>query len=152
MVGFFMYSETCLNWTPNKTNFKENPNVGNLCWFNLYKPNTCLFQTQNLVPRRFCVDWFHCINKYYQCIETTLVVSKFLSRAVDRGCEQWSCETKDYKISIWCFFAKHTALRSKSKDRLSRNQDNVSEWSDTSIRWLFFQWVNTIKIQRSVLV
>jgi len=29
-----------------------------------------------------------------------------------------------------CFSAKHAALRSKSKDWLARNQDNVSEWSD----------------------
>jgi hypothetical protein len=28
----------------------------------------------------------------------------------------------------------------------------VSEWSDMSIRGLFFQWASTIKIQLSVLV
>ena len=39
---------------------------------------------------------------------------------------------KDCKIC--CFSAKHAALRSKSKDWLTRNQDNVSEWSDMSIR------------------
>ena len=27
----------------------------------------------------------------------------------------------------------------KSKDRLARNQDNVSEWGDMSIRGLLFQ-------------
>ena len=27
-------------------------------------------------------------------------------------------------------FAKHAALRGKSKDWLARNQNNVSEWSD----------------------
>jgi len=39
---------------------------------------------------------------------------------------------KDYKIGICCFSVKHTALRSKNKDWLVRNQDNVSEWSDMS--------------------
>ena len=34
--------------------------------------------------------------------------------------------TKDYIIGICCFFAKHAALRRKSKDWLARNQDNVS--------------------------
>ena len=52
-----------------------------------------------------------------------------------------------------CFFsAKHTTLKSKSKDWIARNQDHVSEWSDMSIRGLFFQWASTIKIQLSVLV
>jgi hypothetical protein len=31
-----------------------------------------------------------------------------------------------------CFSAKHAALRSKSKDWLARNRNNVSEWSDMS--------------------
>jgi hypothetical protein len=47
----------------------------------------------------------------------------------------------DYKIGIWCFSAKHATLRRKSKDWLARNQNNVSEWSDMSIRGLLFQWV-----------
>ena len=33
-----------------------------------------------------------------------------------------------------------------------QNQNNVSEWSDMSIRGLLFQWARTIKIQLSVLV
>jgi len=28
------------------------------------------------------------------------------------------------------FFAKHAAVRRKSKDWVARNQDNVSEWDD----------------------
>ena len=56
-------------------------------------------------------------------------------------------------IGICCFSAKHAALRRKrKKKRLSRNQDNVSEWGDMSIRGLLFQWTSTIKIQLSVLV
>jgi hypothetical protein len=35
---------------------------------------------------------------------------------------------------------------------LSRNQDNVSEWSNMLTRGLLFQWASTIKIQLSVLV
>jgi len=35
---------------------------------------------------------------------------------------------------------------------LARNQNNVSEWSDMSIRELLFQWASTINIQLSVLV
>jgi len=46
----------------------------------------------------------------------------------------------------------HAALRSKSKDRFARNQDNVSKWSDILTNALLFQWVSTIKIQLCVLV
>jgi hypothetical protein len=48
-------------------------------------------------------------------------------------------QTKDCKIGICLFSAKHAALREKSKNWLDRNQDNVSEWSDMSIRGLLFQ-------------
>ena len=47
--------------------------------------------------------------------------------------------TKDYKIGIYCFSVKHAALRRKSKDWVARNQDNVSEWGDMSIRGVLFQ-------------
>jgi hypothetical protein len=67
--------------------------------------------------------------------------------AVDRGLKPRSDQTKDYKIGICCFSGKHAALRRKSK-----NQDNVSERGDMSIRRLLFQWASTIKIQLSVLV
>jgi hypothetical protein len=36
------------------------------------------------------------------------------------------------KIGICCFSAKNASLRGKSKDWLTRNQNNVSEWSDIS--------------------
>jgi hypothetical protein len=35
--------------------------VENLCKYNLYKPNTCLFHTQKLVTRMVGLDRFHCI-------------------------------------------------------------------------------------------
>jgi hypothetical protein len=60
----------------------------------------------------------------------------FVSSAVDCGFELRSDQINDYKISIGCFFAKHVSLRSKSKDWLAQNQDNVS---DMSIHGLLFQ-------------
>ena len=80
------------------------------------------------------------------------MVSVFSSSAVDRGFEPRSPQTKDYKIGICCFSAKHTSLRRKSKDWFVRNHNNVSEWSDMSTRGLLFKWASTIKIQFSVLV
>jgi hypothetical protein len=62
-----------------------------------------------------------------------VMVSVLSSSAVDRGFEPWSSQTKDYKINICCFSAKHAALRSKSKDLLDQNQNNVSAWSDMYI-------------------
>ena len=67
------------------------------------------------------------------------MVSVLTSSAVDRGIETRSGQTRDYKIGICCFSAKHAALRRKSKDWLDRNQNNVSEWSDMSTRGLLFQ-------------
>ena len=58
---------------------------------------------------------------------------------VESGFEPRSSQTKDYKIGICCFSAKHAALRRKSKDWLTQNQNNVSEWSDMSTRGLLFQ-------------
>ena len=55
------------------------------------------------------------------------MVSVLVSSAVDREFEPRSGQTKDYKIGICCFSAKHAALRRKSKDCLARNQNNVSE-------------------------
>jgi hypothetical protein len=53
--------------------------------------------------------------------------------------EARSGQAKDYEIGICCFSTKHAALRRKSKDWLTRNQDNVSEWGEISIRGLLFQ-------------
>ena len=79
------------------------------------------------------------------------MVSVLASSAVDRGLDPRSGQTKDFKIGICCFSAKHAALRRKSKDWLARNQNNVIEWSDMSIRELLFQCASTIKIHLSVL-
>jgi hypothetical protein len=51
-----------------------------------------------------------------------------------------SGQTKDYKIGICCFSAKHTSLlRRKSKDWLTQNRDKMSEWGGMSIHKLLFQ-------------
>ena len=67
------------------------------------------------------------------------MVSMFFLSAVDREFEPQSGQTKDFKIGICCFSTKHATLRSKSKDWLARNQDNVSEWSDKSSHGLLFK-------------
>jgi hypothetical protein len=43
------------------------------------------------------------------------MVSGLASSAVDRGFEPRSGQTKDYKIGICCFSAKHATLRRKGK-------------------------------------
>ena len=59
------------------------------------------------------------------CISGVMV--RFLaSSAVDCWFEPWSGQTKEYKIDICCFSAKHAAFRRKSKDWLAQNQNNVS--------------------------
>ena len=77
-----------------------------------------------------------------------VVVSVISSIAVGHEFESWSGRSKDYKIGICCFSAKHAALRRKSKDWLARNQDNVSEWGDMSIRGLLLQWASTLKTNK----
>jgi hypothetical protein len=78
-------------------------------------------------------------------------ISMLTSSVVYSGFEPRSGQTTDYKTGICRFSAKHAALRRKSKDWLTRNQDNMSEWGNMSIRGLFFQWASTIKIQLSIL-
>jgi hypothetical protein len=73
------------------------------------------------------------------------MVSVLASSVVDRGFDPRSGQTKDYKISICCFSAKHAAVRNKNTDWLAGNQNNVSEWSDMSTRGLLFQWASTMK-------
>jgi hypothetical protein len=70
--------------------------------------------------------------------------------AVDHGFEPRSGQTKDYKIGICCFSTKHTALRRKSKDWFTLNQNNMSKWSDMSTRGLLFQRASTIKIHQTI--
>ena len=73
------------------------------------------------------------------------MVRVLASNAVDRGFEPRSSQTKDYKIGICCFSAKHAGLRRTSRDWLARNHNNVSKWSDMYIRGLLFPLANTIQ-------
>ena len=66
------------------------------------------------------------------------MVGVLASRAVDDGFESWLGQAKDNIIGICCFSAKHTVLRSKTKEWLAWNQDNLLEWKDMSIRGLLF--------------
>ena len=52
------------------------------------------------------------------------MVSVFASSVVDRVVGR--VKPKTIKFGICCYSAKHTALRSKSKDWLAQNQKNVS--------------------------
>ena len=63
-----------------------------------------------------------------------VMVSLLASSVVDRGFKPRLGHTKDYKIGMCCFSAKHTVLRRKSKNWLARNRNNVSEWSNISTR------------------
>ena len=75
------------------------------------------------------------------------MVCVLASSAIDRVLEYRLGQTKNYEIGICCFSAKHEALTIKRKDWFSRNQDNVSEWSNIFIRGLLFQWASTIQMR-----
>jgi hypothetical protein len=74
-----------------------------------------------------------------------LISGVMVSVLASSGVEPQLGQTKDYEIGIYCFSAKHAALRSRSKNWLARNQNNVSEWNDMSTRRLLFQWASTKK-------
>ena len=63
------------------------------------------------------------------------MVGVLASSAVGLGFEPRSVKPKTIKL---VFVASHAALRRKSRDWLARNQNNVSEWGDVSIRGLLF--------------
>jgi hypothetical protein len=80
------------------------------------------------------------------------MVSVLTSIVVDHWFESWLDQTKDYKIGISWDSSKHATLRSKSKDWLAQNQNDVFEWGNMSNRGVLFQWASTIKIQLTVLI
>jgi hypothetical protein len=57
------------------------------------------------------------------------MVSVITASVLDSGFEPRSDKRKDYKIGIYCFFAKNAALRNKSKDWMASNQNSVFEWT-----------------------
>jgi hypothetical protein len=61
-----------------------------------------------------------------------ILVSVFAWNAVFCVVESLSSQIEDFEIGIFCFYAKHALLRSKSKDWLALNEDSVFEWSDMS--------------------
>ena len=76
------------------------------------------------------------------------MVSMLASSVVDSGFEPRWGQSKDYKICICCFSAKHThSIMEERIDWLARNQDYVSEWGD-----MLFQFASIIEIQLSVLI
>jgi hypothetical protein len=98
-----------------------------------------IYILQNRLPKCFHFQFLDRIG--------VVMVSVLVSNAVDRG-----LRTKEYRSCIYRFSVEHSSLRSKSKDWLAQNQNNVSEWSDMSTRRLSFQWARAIKVQPSVLV
>jgi hypothetical protein len=52
------------------------------------------------------------------------------SSTVERGFESRLGQPKDYKIGICCLSTNPAALRTKCKDLLARNQDDVSVWGN----------------------
>ena len=63
----------------------------------------------------------------------------------------WAPGWSNQQLWNW-YFPQHSTLKSKNKNWLARNQDNISGCSDMSTRGLVFQWADTIKMQLSVLV
>ena len=70
-----------------------------------------------LEPIAICVVQVYLFS--FDCIGGVMI-RVLSSSAVDRGFEPRSAQTKDYKIGICCFSAKHTSLRRKSKDWLAQ--------------------------------
>ena len=137
-------------------------NQTRICKYNIYRETfvyvwsdfTIYFWTSSPLPRKLLIflgNFFsQLVHKYI--FNYKVQCTKPWSSAVDRWFEPQSDQTKDYKIGICFFSVKHTALRRKSKDWLTRNQNNLSDWSDMSAQGLLFQWASTIKIQFSMLV
>ena len=55
-----------------------------------------------------------------------VMINRLTASAVDSSFEPWLDQTKNYKIGICCFSAKH------AKYGLAQNQDNVSKWIEMS--------------------
>ena len=55
-----------------------------------------------------------------------VMIRVLASSALDRGLQSQSGQTKGYEIDICCFSTKQVSIRSKTKDCLTRNQNNVS--------------------------
>ena len=122
-----------ITYTPNIYEMPLGLTLKGLLLFQILDENTVNYVN-------FVDTYFHGLVKWQtrkSCIGVVMV-GVLAQSAVDRGFEPRQGQTKDYKIGICCFSAKHASLRSKSKDWLARYQNNVSEWSDMSTRGLLF--------------
>jgi len=77
--------------------------------------NTDILNVSYLIKKKYFLSYF---NLYQDGRQET----HFFGKSTASG------QTKDYKIGICCFFAKHATLRRRSKDWLA----------------LLFQWASTI--------
>jgi hypothetical protein len=85
-------------------------------------------------------------NKYWFYLPWT--EKKLKSYIIDNKLKLKKVDTKDYKITVCCFFTKHSALSSESR---LVGSDTVLEWSNMSIIGCCFSEL-TIKIKLSMLV
>ena len=85
-------------------------------------------------------------------IDSVVMDSVIISTVVDRGFEPRPGQTKDYKMCICCFSAKHEAFRRKSKDWLTRNQDNCVRMGRHVYRLTVVSVNYHSRLQLSVLV
>jgi hypothetical protein len=81
-----------------------------------------------------------------KCISLQLSYLKHWVLKSNLRLEIRSGQIKDRKIGIYCFSSKHDALSRKSKEWLSLNQDNSSEWNDIYTCGLFFQLARTMDL------
>ena len=101
--------------------------------FSKFSSHINIFEWKRIICSYLYCHWRYNNQKKGNCIGGVMV-SVLASSVVDRGFEPRSGQTKDYKIGICCFSTKHTALRSRSKDWLAQNQNNVTQWCDMSTR------------------
>jgi len=94
-------------------------------------------------PINTCSSIILCLFCFHQICISGVIVRVLASSMVDRGLESRLGQTKDYKISICCFSAKHAKLRCKSKYWLARKHDNMSQWSNMSTSGLVTDGIPT---------
>jgi len=107
-----------------------------------------------------CCLWLHPIWNNWHLICSIKVIFGLISgvmvrvlakSVVDGWFKAWSGQTKHYEIDLYCFSAKHTALRRKRQDWFAQNQNNVSEWNNI-YSWTVVSVISTIKIQLILLL
>ena len=82
------------------------------------------------------------INLYCANLISGVMVSIVASSGLDRGVKSCSGQTKDYKVGICCFSAKHAALMRKRQDWFARNQMYVLA---LSLSWSYGSWIYNYK-------